>query len=95
LENFVHIIACARVGIERKGKFLGQSKVVNARGMTKISGSISKEEILYSEVDIAFARIKFVPGFEGGILFDMINDRQPEFYGDIVRPDAYKPAAGG
>jgi predicted amidohydrolase len=92
VENFVHIIACDRVGVERKGKFLGQSKVVNARGMTKIRGSISKEEILYSEVDIAFARIKFIPGFDGGVLFDMIKDRRPEFYVDIARPDAYKPA---
>jgi predicted amidohydrolase len=92
VENFVHIVACDRVGIERKARFLGQSKIVNARGMTKISGSISKEEILYSEVDIAFARIKFVPGLAGAKLFDMINDRRPEFYGDIARPDAYKPA---
>jgi predicted amidohydrolase len=92
VENFVHIIACDRVGIERKGKFLGQSKVVNARGMTKVSGSISKEEILYSWVDIAFARIKFVPGFVEGKLFDIIDDRRPEFYGDIACPDAYKPA---
>jgi len=44
VENFVHIIACDRVGIERKAKFLGQSKIVNARGMTKISGSNVKKK---------------------------------------------------
>lgn len=92
VENFVHIIACDRVGTERKGKFLGQSKIVNARGMTKISGSTTKEEVLYSEVDIAFARIKFVPGFVEGILFDIIKDRRTEFYADIIRPDAYQSA---
>jgi hypothetical protein len=36
--------------------------------------------------------MKFVPGLEGGRLFDIINDRRPEFYGDIARPDAYTPA---
>ncbi len=92
VENFVHIIACDRVGTERKVRFLGLSKIVNARGMTKISGSISKEEILYSEVDIAYARIKYVPGVAGGKWFDIINDRRPEFYVDIARPDVYKPA---
>jgi hypothetical protein len=92
IENFVHIIACDRVGTERKGKFLGQRRIVDAREITKISGSTTREEILYSEVDIALARIKFVPGFVEGILFDIIKDPRPEFYGDIARPDAYQPA---
>lgn len=92
VENFVHIVAADRVGVERKARFLGLSKIINARGMTKVSAGIRGEEVIYAEVDLAYARIKYVPGGVGGKWFDIIEDRRPEFYGDIVRPDAYKPA---
>ena len=91
-ENFVHIVACDRVGIERNSKFLGMSKIVNARGMTRSAAGIRKEEILYANLDLSYARIKFMPDPAGGKVFDIVNDRRPEFYGDIARPDAYTPA---
>lgn len=86
VENFVHIIAADRVGREREHKYLGLSKIVNARGMTKVSAGIRSEEILHCELDLAFARRKSFPG-----VINIINDRRVEFYGDIARPDAYQP----
>lgn len=91
VENFVHIIAADRVGSEREARYLGLSKIVNARGVTKVSAGIRNEETLHSEVDLAYARIKYVPGVSGGKWFDIIEDRRLEFYGDITRPDAYQP----
>lgn len=91
VENFVHVIAADRVGTERKARFLGLSKIVNARGMTRASAGIRSEEIIYAEIDISFARIKYMAGSTGGKSFDVIGDRRPEFYGDIIRPDAYSP----
>jgi predicted amidohydrolase len=90
-ENRVHIIAADRVGVERKMKFLGMSKIANAAGQNKAVASIMREEIIYAEVDLAYSRMKrlvFKPG-EAGL--DWINDRRPELYGDIIRPDVYKP----
>jgi predicted amidohydrolase len=88
-ENFVHIIAADRVGVERKARFLGMSKIVNARGMTKTSAGIRSEEIIYADIDLAYARIKYYPWPVGRKIFDVVNDRRIEFYGDIVRPDVY------
>lgn len=92
VENFVHIIAADRVGVERKGRFLGMSKIVNARGMTRASAGIRREEILYAELDLSYARQKYAEISPGVRTIDIINDRRPEFYGNIARPDAYQPA---
>ena len=86
VENFVHIVAADRVGREREHKYLGLSKIVNARGMTKVSAGIRSEEILHAELDLTFARRKSFAG-----VIDIINDRRVEYYGDISRPDAYQP----
>lgn len=92
VENFVHIIAADRVGIERKGRFLGMSKIINARGITRASAGVRHEEILYAELDLSYARQKYVEMVPGVRTIDIINDRRPEFYDDIARPDAYQPA---
>ncbi len=91
LENLVHIVAADRVGTERGARFLGQSKIVNARGITRICASVRREEVIYAELDLAFARRKRIVITPGKVEMDFINERRPEFYGDIARADAYQP----
>jgi 5-aminopentanamidase len=92
VENFVHIVVADRVGVERGSKFIGQSKIINAAGQTKVIAGRDKEEIIYAEVDISYARRKHWKIIPGVYEMDLINERRPEFYGDIARPDAYQPA---
>lgn len=92
VENFVHLVVADRVGVERGGEFIGQSKIINAAGQTKAIASRDKEEIIYAEVDISYARCKHWKVVPGVYEMDLINERRPEFYGDIARPDAYRPA---
>jgi len=93
LENLVHVVAVDRVGVERGVRFLGRSKIVHAGGETLASGSTRKEEILYGEVSLALARQKRLVIIPGEFEIDFIRDRRPELYGDLTRPDAYKPPA--
>ncbi len=93
LENKVHVVAVDRVGVERGVRFLGRSKIANAWGDTLASGSARKEEILYGEVSLAQARQKRLVVKPGEFELDFIRDRRPELYGDLTRPDAYKPPA--
>lgn len=86
LENLVYIAAADRVGTERKAKFLGMSKVAGTDGHTVVAASMTKEEIIYAELDLELARRKrrvFIPG---EMEMDFIKDRRPELYGDIVKP---------
>jgi 5-aminopentanamidase len=85
-ENRVHIVAADRVGVERKMKFLGMSKIANAAGQNKAVASIRREEIIYAEVDLAYSRMKRLVFKPGGAGLDWINDRRPELYGEIVKP---------
>lgn len=86
VENFVHIVAADRVGSERKGEYLGLSKIVNAAGMTKSEASMDDEEIIYAELDLAFPRQKHIVFMPGVWEMDYIKERRPELYGDITRP---------
>lgn len=92
LENLVHVVAVDRVGVERGVRFLGRSKIAGAWGNTLATGSARREEILYAEVSLAVARQKRVVIIPGEFELDFIGDRRPELYGDLTRPDAFKPA---
>jgi predicted amidohydrolase len=91
VENFVHIVAADRVGLERKARFLGRSKIVNAAGMDKANASMTKEEIIYADLDLAFPRNKHIVFIPGVWELDYIKERRTELYGDITRPDVYHP----
>jgi predicted amidohydrolase len=58
LENHVHIVAVDRVGVERKAKFLGLSRIVNCAMQVKASATMTREEIIYAELDLSFPRMK-------------------------------------
>lgn len=86
-ENRVHFMAVNRIGEERGSQFIGRSKIINASGDTLVEASSDKEEIIYAEVDLLEARQKHVIAIPGEVEFDPINDRRPELYGEICKPN--------
>jgi len=78
------------VVIERGYKFIGESKIVNAVERTKESASIRREEIIYVEVGLTFARREHIVFIPGEVEIDFVNGHRPELYGDITHPDAYQ-----
>ncbi len=86
LENHIYVVAADRVGAERKAKFLGTSKIADTLGQTMVSASITKEEILYADLDLELARQKHSIFSPGEFETDFIKDRRPELYGDITKP---------
>ncbi|HEX7364546.1 MAG TPA: carbon-nitrogen hydrolase family protein [Dehalococcoidia bacterium] len=86
-ENKVHFVAVDRVGEERGTRFIGNSKIVDARGDTLVQAGSEKEEIIYAEVSLADARQKRVVFKPGEFEMDFIRDRRPELYGAIVSRD--------
>jgi 5-aminopentanamidase len=85
LENHIYVAAADRIGTERGGKFLGMSKIVDVSGRTLASASMTKEEILYADLDLELARKKHIVFVPGEMEMDFINDRRPELYGEITR----------
>jgi 5-aminopentanamidase len=84
-ENRVFIMAADRVGRERDAGFLGLSKIVDTLGNTLAQASPDKEEIIYAEIDLKEARQKRLVLKPGEFEMDFMQDRHPEFYGEITR----------
>ncbi|MFC1940602.1 carbon-nitrogen hydrolase family protein [Chloroflexota bacterium] len=83
-ENRVHLVAVDRVGIENGTRFIGLSKIVNVQGDTLAQGSADDEQIIYAEVSLAEARQKHIILKPGEFEIDVIHDRRPELYGELV-----------
>ena len=84
-ENKVHLVAVDRVGVERGTKFIGSSKIVNALGDTLAEASTDEEQIIYGEVNLAEAREKRIVFKTGEFGSNIIRDRRPELYGEIIK----------
>ena len=84
-ENKVHLVAVDRVGVERGTKFIGSSKIVNALGDTLAEASTDEEQIIYGEVSLAEAREKRIVFKTGEFGSNIIRDRRPELYGEIIK----------
>jgi predicted amidohydrolase len=86
LENNVYFLACNRVGEERGFRFIGGSKICDPTGTVIALASTDREEILYADIDPAWARRKRVIRVPGKHEIDRFADRRPELYGPIVAP---------
>ncbi|HEY2416106.1 MAG TPA: carbon-nitrogen hydrolase family protein [Pirellulaceae bacterium] len=86
MENNVYYLACNRVGVERGFRFIGQSKICDPRGRVLAEAAHDREEILYANIDVAFARQKHIIRVPKLHEIDRLRDRRPEFYGPIVEP---------
>lgn len=86
IENLIYHIAINRVGKERDWNFPGGSMAVNPEGKLIGEAQGNGEQIFYLEIDPTFARQKHKIIIPDQCEIDMIRDRRPEFYGDIVKP---------
>ncbi|MFC2045740.1 carbon-nitrogen hydrolase family protein [Chloroflexota bacterium] len=91
-ENKVHLIAVNRVGKERNTNFIGSSKIINSFGDTITEANADSEETIYAEVNLSEARQKHIVFKAGEFEVDFINDRRPEFYGEITKSTSHKNA---
>ena len=86
-ENLMYVVAVNRVGEERNTRFIGRSVIAHyAGGRVLASGSPTREEVLYAEIEPARARDKHVVISPGVFEFDLFKDRRPELYGIITEP---------
>jgi predicted amidohydrolase len=85
-ENCIFYVAVNRVGEEGGYTFFGHSKIVDCLGVTLAEGRSHKEDFLYAEIEPTMAREKYVVKRPGEYEVHRLNDRRPEFYGQIVKP---------
>lgn len=85
MENNIYYAACDRVGDERGFHFIGQSKICDPRGHTIAEAPHDREEILYAQVDVEFARRKKIIRVKDLHEIDRLRDRRPEMYGEITQ----------
>lgn len=86
MENNVYFAACNRVGTERGFHFIGQSQIADPTGSWLAHSLGDQAEILYAEIDPAFARTKHVVRVPGKHSIDRMADRRPEMYRALVEP---------
>lgn len=86
MENNVYFAACNRIGEERGFRFIGQSKICDPRGRVLAEAAHDREEILYADIDVDFARQKKIVRVPKLHEIDRVNDRRPEFYSVITEP---------
>ncbi|WP_437221668.1 carbon-nitrogen hydrolase family protein [Planctomicrobium sp. SH661] len=86
MENNIYFAACNRIGDERGFRFIGQSQIADPTGFWLAHANPDSPEILYAEIDPAFARQKHVVRVPGKHSIDRIADRRPEMYGLITQP---------
>jgi predicted amidohydrolase len=88
MENNVYFAACNRVGDERGFHFIGQSKICDPRGRVLAEAAHDREEILYADIDVEFARQKKIVRVPKLHEIDRLRDRRPEFYQAITERQA-------
>lgn len=87
-ENSLHVVAADRTGMERGTKFIGQSRIVSARGDILAEAGSENEEIIYAEVSPSEAREKHIVFKKGEFEIDLLRDRRPELYSELTKPRA-------
>ncbi|MFN9344769.1 MAG: carbon-nitrogen hydrolase family protein [Planctomycetota bacterium] len=86
LENNLYVLTVNRVGSERGFSFIGKSKLCNPGGGTLAFANHAEEEIIYGEIDPAWARRKHLVNIPGQHEVHRVRDRRPECYGPLCHP---------
>jgi predicted amidohydrolase len=85
IENGLYAVTCNRCGTERRPRgelaFSGQSQVVGPRGEVMLRAASDQNELAVVEIDVKKARDKSITERN-----DLLSDRRPEFYRDLVAP---------
>ncbi|MFO0881156.1 MAG: carbon-nitrogen hydrolase family protein [Gemmataceae bacterium] len=92
IENHIYYIAVNRIGEERGFRFIGQSRIVSPKGVMLAEAGATTPEILYADINPAYARAKRVVKDAGAYEVDRINDRRPEMYGTLIAPGEFPPS---
>lgn len=87
LENAVFTMTANRVGQEARGEkkplsFTGQSQIIDPKGQVLIRMDEHETGIKVAEIDPMQARDKSITTYN-----DRFQDRRPDFYGQIVKPN--------
>ncbi len=88
LENQVYFMSVNRVGKERGFEFIGKSKICDPSGKELAFANHDGEEILYGEIRPERARQKHLVNIPGEHEVHRINDRRPELYDALTKPNA-------
>lgn len=91
MENHLFFVAANRIGQERGFDFCGLSSICGPDGVELSRAAGNEPTILMSEVDLAQARNKRIERTPGKHVIDRFADRQPAYYGSIVKPVPKSP----
>ncbi|MDM4016485.1 carbon-nitrogen hydrolase family protein [Roseiconus lacunae] len=84
-ENNLFFAAANRVGCENGTVFSGQSSICGPDGIVLTAADATSEILIWAEIDIEQARTKRIERVPGAHVIDRFADRQPEYYGRIMR----------
>jgi predicted amidohydrolase len=84
LENHIYYAAVNRVGEERGFRFIGQSQVRACDGEA-LALAGEGEQVIYADIDPAWARDKHLKKIPGKYEVHRVRDRRPEMYEPLVR----------
>lgn len=90
MENHVYFAAVNRVGTERGFEFVGQSSLVLPNGRREAFADSQTEQLMLMEVDPKVARQKRLVRVPGKHEIDLIADRRPDLYGELIRVNESK-----
>lgn len=88
MENHLFFVAANRVGSEHGFQFCGRSSICGPDGVVLAISHDDVETILYAEIDPADARNKRIERTPGKHVIHRMNDRRPEFYADLAKPNS-------
>ncbi len=87
MENHLFFVAANRVGTEGGFEFCGRSSICGPDGVVLAASQDANETMLIADVDPEQARNKRIERTAGKHVIHRMNDRRPEFYDKISRPN--------
>ncbi len=87
LENHIYFVTANRIGTERGTSFIGRSRISHPDGSNLAFADHDRQEILIAEIDPVLARQKRIVRVPGKHEVNLIADRRPELYGDLLSKD--------
>lgn len=91
LENNIFVLTVNRIGTERGFSFIGKSKLCNPGGGTLAFANHAEAEIIYGEIDPAWARRKHLVNIPGQHEVHRVRDRRPDCYAPLCESELERP----
>ncbi len=84
VENRIFVVAVNRAGVERGGRFIGKSQIVDPTGRRLALAETEEETVIRACFDPLLARTKRLKIVPGVFEIDTVGDRRPELYGALT-----------